>query len=133
MILNTCFCVDMIRETARNDRGPARDKLASLDESDSYISLFTLCELRAGAELSRHPKLELSKIEQISSYMNILYPAAAFAVFYGETEAYLRKAGAPIPVMDLLIAVTAKLAGMPILTRDSEHFDRIPGIVVVRY
>ena len=123
----------MIRETARNNDGPARAKLAAMGESDIYISLFTLCELRAGAELSRHPRLELSKIEQISSYMNILYPAAAFPVLYGETEAYLRKTGAPIPVMDLIIAVTAKLAGMPILTRDTKHFDRIPGTIVESY
>jgi predicted nucleic acid-binding protein len=35
--------------------------------------------------------------------------------------------------MDLLIAISAKAAGLPLLTRDLKHFDRIPSLVVETY
>ena len=52
---------------------------------------------------------------------------------YAEAAAALITAGTPIPVMDLLIGITAKTNGLPLLTRDNRHFHRIPGLVVEWY
>jgi predicted nucleic acid-binding protein len=35
--------------------------------------------------------------------------------------------------MDLLIGVTASLKGLPLLTRDRHHFDRISNLLVETY
>ena len=35
--------------------------------------------------------------------------------------------------MDLLIVVLAKRIGLPLLTKDTEHFGRIPGFLVEIY
>ena len=35
--------------------------------------------------------------------------------------------------MDLLIGVAAKIAGRPLLTRDTRHFKRIPGLIIEDY
>ena len=35
--------------------------------------------------------------------------------------------------MDLLIGLTAKLHGLPLLTADEKHFRRIPGLIVETY
>jgi tRNA(fMet)-specific endonuclease VapC len=133
MILDTSFCVDLIRETAHGETGRARTKLASLQDTEMCISLFTLCELSAGVELSRNPERERRKVEQMATFVTILYPDEVFALLYGEGEAYLRKRGIPIPVMDLLIGITALSARMPLLTRDVEHYDRIPGLSIETY
>jgi len=133
MLLDTCFCIDLMRETSKNQNGPAREKMIALTDAEIYISLFSLCELRAGSELSKHPKNELKKVELLTSFIEVLYPESSFPVLYGELESYLRKNGTPIPVMDLLIAVSAKSAGIPVITRDVEHFDQIPGLVVEGY
>ena len=133
MFIDTSFCVDFIREQKRGDKGAALTKLKTLGKTKLYISIFTLCELRAGAELSNNPKTELRKVDNFLTFVNVVYPDFSFSIIYGETEAILRKNGTPIPVMDLLIGCTAKLAGMPILTKDTEHFDRIPGLVVEAY
>jgi len=133
MLLDTCFCDDQIRERKSGGKGPATAKLASFEEARIFISLFTLCELRAGAELSAHPKRELERIERILDYVSVLYPDSSFPVFCGEAEAYLRKNGTPIPVMDLLIGITAKAAGIPLVTRDCRHLQLIPGLVVIEY
>ena len=53
--------------------------------------------------------------------------------FYGEAEAFLQRSGKSIPTVDLLIGLTAKQHGLPLLTADDEHFRRIPGLVVETY
>ncbi|HAK46120.1 MAG TPA: hypothetical protein DCO79_09430 [Spirochaeta sp.] len=133
MLLDTCFCIDLMRESHKGLSGPATAKMAELKEHEISISLFTLCELRAGAELSKNPQLELRKINLLTEYVEILYPDSSFPVIYGEAEAVLREKGARIPVMDLLIGITAKAAEQAVLTRDTEHFSRIPGLVVETY
>ena len=133
MILDTCFLVDIMRERKRNLTGPALRKLSELENAEIYTSIFTLCELRAGAELSSNTKAELERIEKMLQYITVLYPDVTFPVLYGETEGYLRKKGTPIPVMDLLIGITAKAAGMPLVSKDTRHYDLIPGLVVEAY
>jgi predicted nucleic acid-binding protein len=65
--------------------------------------------------------------------LTIIYPDGAFPVAYAELDVALRREGTPIPTMDLLIGTTAKMLGVPILTRDNAHFKRIPGLVVETY
>ena len=55
-------------------------------------------------------------------FIAVLYPDPSFPVFYGEAKASLRKNGTPVPVMELLIGITAKAAGIAILTKDVDHF-----------
>jgi predicted nucleic acid-binding protein len=40
-------------------------------------------------------------------------------------------AGTPIPVMDALIGALALQHSEPLVTRDTEHFSRIEGLVVL--
>jgi predicted nucleic acid-binding protein len=133
VLLDTCFCIDVIREGKAKSAGPATGKLTNLKETQIFISLFSLCELRSGAEMSANPKKELQRIENMLEFISVLYPDNSFSVFYGEAEAYLRKQGTPIPVMDLLIGITAKAAGMTLITKDTRHFQLIPGLVVISY
>jgi tRNA(fMet)-specific endonuclease VapC len=133
MFLDTSYCVDLFRENNNGIRGPATLKLKSLENTPVYISIFVLCELHSGAQLSKYPGKELRKIELFSEYLEIVYPDRVFPVLYGETESFLRKNGTPIPVMDLLIGITSKQYGMPLLTRDDKHFKHIPGLIIENY
>jgi len=71
--------------------------------------------------------------ESLLESMTIIHPDQGIPILLGETAAHLQKRGTPIPLMDLLIGVLAKPAGLPILTKDFPHFDRIPGLVVEQY
>ena len=133
MFIDTSFCIDLMREKRKGEQGPATAKLKSLGNTGLLLSMFSLCELRAGVELSKNPKDELRKIENILTYVTLVQPDEVFPVIYGEMEAYLRKTGKPVPVMDLLIGCSVKITGVPILTRDAIHFERMPGVVVERY
>lgn len=133
MFLDSTFCVDLMRERRRGVRGPATVKIEQLGGMPLFLSVFVLCELQAGARLSRNPERELRRVELFSEMTDVVLPQRGFEVLYGEAEAELRRQGVPIGTMDLLIGVTAKGLGMPLLTRDTEHFRRIPGLVVETY
>ena len=133
MFIDTCFCIDIIRERTKGILGPGLIKLSGLSDTQLFISLFSACELRAGAMMSAYPDKELRKVETLLSYLTVVFPDISFPVMYGETEVQLRKAGNRIPVMDLLIGITAKANGMPLLTKDVDHFSAIPGLVVESY
>ena len=133
MFLDTSFCIDVMRERKRGKKGPATRKLELLGETPLYISLFVACELQAGARMSDNPQEELRKVELFCEIVEMIRPDRSFAVAYGEAEAFLRRSGNPIATMDLLIGLTAKQYGLPLLTGDEDHFRRIPGLVVETY
>ena len=133
VFLDTSFLVDLLRERNRKEEGPAVQKLRSLGETDVVISVFTLCELRAGAVLSGNPTLELDRVMKLVEPLPVIYPDSSFPVLYGETLAELTRDGIPVPVMDLLLAVLAKRFAFPILTRDARHFKKIAGLEISTY
>jgi tRNA(fMet)-specific endonuclease VapC len=132
VFVDTTFCIDLLREA---HRGPGRATVAleRLADAPLFASVFVLCELHAGARLSAYVRRELRTVERLAENLTIVYPDASFPVAYAELEVALRRRGTPIPTMDLLIGTTAKLRGMPLLTRDAGHYCLIPGLVVETY
>lgn len=122
-----------MREHHRREPGPATRKLAEVGEAELFLSLFVACELHAGARLAKEPPRELRKVAWLLERVTPVYPDSTFAVAYGEAESLLRQRGKPIPTMDLLIGVMAKMHGLPIITRDRGHYALIPGLVVETY
>jgi predicted nucleic acid-binding protein len=133
MMLDTSVCVDLLREQATGLPGPATRKLVTLGDTTIRLSLFTLCELESGAAASANPRRERERIRLLAAHRSIAIPDERFARLFGEARAALRTAGTPVPVMDFLIGVSALQAGEPLLTRDPEHFKKIPGLVVDTY
>lgn len=133
MLLDTTFCIDLMREWRRGLSGPATAKLKSLGATPVEMSLFFLCELQVGARLSAKPVEELRRLERISGLIQVVYPDRSFAVMFGRVAAELRTTGIQIPLMDMTIGAHALCLGFPLLTRDAEHFQRIPNLVVETY
>ena len=131
--LDTSFLVDLLRETAKGTDGPARRKLTNLADEELWVSVHVACELMAGVELSRNPEVERAKVETLLGAVQIAYPDERFAPAYGRLLAWLRKRGDTIATMDLLIASAAIVDSAPIVTRNTKHFSRVPGLVVIDY
>jgi predicted nucleic acid-binding protein len=130
ILLDTSFCIDWLRENTRCIEGDAGRKLKSLGSLPLAVSLFTLCELEAGAQGSRSPESELRKVRRFIDHVTLVVPGRGFPALYGEVFQGLKREGIRIPLMDLLIGLCAKQESLPVLTRDIDHFSRILGLTV---
>jgi tRNA(fMet)-specific endonuclease VapC len=133
MFIDTSFCIDLMREHAREENGPAVRKLQELRDLPLYMSLFVACELHAGVRMASRSGDELRKVERLMDLVELVLPDRTLAVAYGEAEAAVRRKGRPVPSMDLLIGTMAKMHGMPLLAGRDNHFRDIPGLVVESY
>jgi predicted nucleic acid-binding protein len=83
--------------------------------------------------MAGNPRRELSRVVRLIDGFDVISPTPPFAILYGEIVAALLRNGTPVPRMDVLLGVMAKSFGMPVLTRDANHFGKIPGLVVESY
>ena len=130
--LDTTFLVDLLRE-ARRGPGPASAFLETIKDQEVAISVHVLCELQAGAELSNNYSRERQAIDRICSAMSLRHTNDGLAHVYGRILATLQKSGRSIATMDLLIAAAALVDEAPLVTRNLDHFERVPDLTVLTY
>lgn len=132
--LDSSVLIDLFRETAKEQPGPAFEFFESLDEAEILaISVHVLCELRVGAELAKKPLKEHDSLSQLLSGLIVAYPDARFAPMYARLLAATSRHGMPLASMDLLIATAALIDDAPLVTRNVKDFSRVPGLRVLSY
>ena len=132
--LDSTFLIDLEREAARDQPGPAFDFLEGLDPAEIVaVSVHVVCELRAGAELTRRALQTHESLDRLVSGLLVVFPDDRFAAAYGRLLAAMRRGGSQVATMDLLIATAATLDDAPLVTRNVKDFSRIPGLRVLQY
>ncbi|MGQ0736500.1 MAG: type II toxin-antitoxin system VapC family toxin [Acidobacteriota bacterium] len=132
--LDSSFLIDLLRETTRERPGPAFDLVESLDATELLaVSVHVVCELRAGAELSRHALREHKALDEVLSGLLVVYPDGRFAARYARLLAATARGGRPVAALDLFIAAAATLDDAPLVTRNVKDFSRVPGLRVLKY
>lgn len=131
--VDTSFLVDLMREAARGEPGPATRFLESRPEEVLGASVFVLCELAAGAELARDTARERERVARLGESLETVNPDTTFAATYGRLLARMQRAGVQIGTMDLLIGTAALEGGVPLVTRNRKDFEKIPGLDVLTY
>lgn len=131
--LDSSFVVDLLRETARQRKGPASAFLARHLEDELRVSLFVACELLLGVERSDRSAEERRRVEEILSVVPLSLPSAELASVYGRVLADLQRRGVLIATMDMLIAASALVDGVPLVTRNVSHFERVPDLRIIEY
>ena len=132
--LDSSFLIDLLRETSAGRPGPAFDLIESLDAAEVLgVSVHVVCELRAGAELSRQALREHEALDQLLSGLLVAHPDDSFAPAYARLLAATTRGGRPVAAMDLLIATAATLDDAPLVTRNVKDFSRVPGLRVLKY
>jgi tRNA(fMet)-specific endonuclease VapC len=71
--------------------------------------------------------------EALVGAFRVLTPDLDASWTYGQTYRYLRQNGIPIGANDLWIAAVAIVHGLPLVTRNHAHFQRVPGLDVMGY
>jgi predicted nucleic acid-binding protein len=131
--VDTSFLVDLLREDARGHRGPATTFLDDIANEEIRAGVHVVCELLAGAELSRRPSAERPRVQHLCATLDIVHPDEQFPKVYGRLLAAQQRAGRPVSTMDLLIATAAVVDGAPLVTRNATDFGRIMGLEVLTY
>jgi tRNA(fMet)-specific endonuclease VapC len=128
LIVETTFLVDLEREHNRGRPGPAVAFLEARPDARLYVPFIVAGELVSGSSLADREKWNafLGPFFVLASTPDVSWE-------YGRAYRYLKDNGRLIGGNDLWIAATGLAYGMPVVTRNAEHYRRVPGLVVEAY
>jgi tRNA(fMet)-specific endonuclease VapC len=97
------------------------------------VSTVVLAELLFGA--ARHPQGPVIRREigDLVSRLAVVPWDEAAAEHYGDIRAELERAGTPLGAMDMMIAAHARSRGSTLVSHDTRHFGRVPGLLVANW
>ncbi len=99
-----------------------------------HIILFTTsintAELYFGAHLSEKSQENQEAVDILTKTINIIPFELKHSKIYGEVRSDLQKKGEIINELDIFIATIAIEKDLPIITRNTKHFDRIMKLTV---
>jgi tRNA(fMet)-specific endonuclease VapC len=128
LIAETSLLIDLEREHNRGRPGPAVAFLEANADARLYLPFIVAGELAAGTSLA-----DRAKWEAFLAPFFVLASTADVSWEYGRAYRYLEENGRLIGGNDLWIAATALAYRMPVVTRNAEHYRRVPGLVVETY
>ena len=95
-----------------------------------YISTVSLAELYAWTSREKSPPRYLDGLMALLSDMTILDLDHEVARQFGALRGTMLDRGQVVPGMDLLIAATALVHNLVMVTHNTRHFANIPGLMV---
>ena len=133
------FDTDFIISLVRGDRG-AESFAKKVDEEMAYrtISAILVHEYLLGVYFSywRKPQKLLEMLRKAESELmrfEIIPYDYKIAKKSAEIEAQLTKSGQIISLADIIIAATAIIHNLQLVTRNTKHFSRIPDLKIKTY
>lgn len=108
-------------------RGDVVARLTAHPPSALCISSLTLAELRHGASRVRSARLHAMIDEFIQSIAVSPFDRLA-ADHFGQVAAALTSRGVPIGTIDTLLAAQAVAHKLVLVTNNTNHFSRVPGL-----
>lgn len=131
MILDTSFVEDVSRGDP--DAVATAERL-STQGAPERLSVMTLYELYWGVGYVDTPTDEVDRLEAVLETKEVYDITAPIARKAGRIAGQLSRDGTPLnDPGDELIGATGVVHDEPVLTRNVEHFDRIPGLRVETY
>ena len=125
------YCLDSstVIEYLKGNIG-IKSQLDKVDSTNIYITTITLCELFKGAYLSFNIEKNLSRVNSLFDYFNILEFDYNSAEIYGQKYSELKKSGKLTQDFDLIIASICIANNLILITRNKKHFENIKGLAV---
>lgn len=109
--------------------GRVGERILRLRPDEIAVSAVTEAELWFGVDKVGSKRLERA-VNGFLSGLPVLDLDRGAARTYGTLRARLERRGAPIGVADTLIAAHAISRGLTLVTNNTRHFKRIPGLAV---
>lgn len=123
-LLDTDTCVAIIRKRPAH----VLQRLQQQPPGTVGVSAITVAELQTGAAKSAQPQRNAEALAQF------LLPLELYAFDYGAAQTYgtlraeLERGGTPIGSMDMLIAAHALNLTLIVVTHNTRHFAKVPGL-----
>jgi tRNA(fMet)-specific endonuclease VapC len=114
---------------ALRGQGQVAGRILQHPPSELCISSITLAELGFGAESKKSQKLHRA-IRRFTSEVAVVPFDEVAAERFAVLAAGLAKAGTPIGVLDTLVAAQALALSLTVVTNNTRHFSRVPGLKV---
>jgi len=124
-ILDTDTCIYWLK-----GREGIREKVLQIVPDNLRITMVTLAELKYGAYNSQKVPENLQNIENFLKTVSVLPFDQESADRFGKIRVHLRRSGQVIDDFDILIAAATLIHGGVLVTSNTEHFKRIPGLVL---
>ena len=109
--------------------GHVAPRLLEHQPSELCLSSITLAELRFGAEAKRSQKLKRAIRSFVKDVAVVPFDESA-ADRFALVAAVLARRGEPIGAFDTLMAAHALSLGLVVVTNNTKHFNRVPGLRV---
>lgn len=127
-LLDTNIISELI---AKQPNNKVLDFLSSINESDTYLSVITIGEIKSGIEnvqnIEKKAKLN-TWFEQdlLVRFQNrIIDVDVNIMTTWGKINQKLKKMGRPLPIMDSIIGSTCKANNLILVTRNVNDFQNI--------
>ncbi|MEM8954043.1 MAG: type II toxin-antitoxin system VapC family toxin [Verrucomicrobiota bacterium] len=128
ILVDTTFLIDLQRGARNKRREEAEAWVDANAHEELGIPAIVLGEFAEGFDDEDDPLLMGYRTGH-----RVFFVDERVAARYGVISRSLRAAGLSIGTNDTWIAATALAWGLPLLTRNVEHFGRVPGLAVVGY
>lgn len=130
MIQDTSFIVDLLR-----DDGDALELLDVLERESrpQKVSAVTVLELYEGVARSGTPESKGEAILGVLDTKHVVSAGGTVMRKAGTLSGELIDDGRRIEREDCIVAATALLEDEPVVTRNRDHFERVPGLEVREY
>jgi len=122
-LLDTDTCIFWLKGVAS-----LRERMDAVGIEQVAISKITLAELYFGAHNSAKIEDNLTRAETLAHQIAVLPLNDAALKIFGRVKAELRRQGQPLPDFDQLIASTALAEELILVTNNTRHYTRIPGL-----
>jgi tRNA(fMet)-specific endonuclease VapC len=114
---------------ALRGQGRVAARLLEHQPSELCVSAVTLAELNFGAEARRSQRIR-GAIRSFTKDVTVVPFDEASAERFGVVAAALSTRGRPIGLYDTLVAAQALAFGLTVVTNNTRHFSRVPGLAV---
>jgi len=130
MIEDTSFVVDLLRG---DPDAATRLDLLERERVPEKVSAVTVLELHEGVRRSETPRAERTSILEILETKTVVDADREVMREAGRLSGELNARGEPIEREDCIVAATALSEDEPVVTRNVDHFERVPDVEVRSY
>jgi tRNA(fMet)-specific endonuclease VapC len=131
-LIDTDHCVAFLKPSHPGHLVVAQ-RIAATSAADLRICLFTTMELSEGpwhSQTAQGYHLARAALHNFLSWVPFQPPSPMSVEEFGRLRAQLRRQGQMIENMDLAIAATALAHSLTMVTHNTRHFSRIPGLIL---